>query len=127
LGRSSGKFSLACRNLWCERQPSIPTLCMLLGWQRICSRFYESKRLREKLFMRAGSKRNFSGVKYGKFIWPQREKEWIFHKGHQKEREMLCGSILWSRHLRSPLKTLLQALDGTAMWRFFLILWSGAA
>jgi hypothetical protein len=46
----------------------------------------------------------------------------IFHKGHQKEREMLCRSLLWLRHLWSPLKMLLQALDGTAMWCFFLIL-----
>ncbi len=52
-----------------------------------------------------------------------REKELIFHKGHQKEREMLCGSLLWLRHLWSLLKMLLQALDGTAMWWFFLILW----
>jgi hypothetical protein len=26
------------------------TVCMLLGWQRICSRFYESKRLRENIY-----------------------------------------------------------------------------
>jgi hypothetical protein len=35
---------------------------------------------------------------------------------------MLCRSLLWLRHLWSPLKMLLQALDGTAMWCFFLIL-----
>ncbi len=51
-----------------------------------------------------------------------REKELIFHKGHQKEREMLCGSLLRLKHLLAPLKMLLQALDGTAMWSFFLIL-----
>jgi len=52
-----------------------------------------------------------------------REKELIFHKGHWKEREMLCKSMLWLRHLWSLLKMLLQALDATAMWCFFLILW----
>jgi len=51
------------------------------------------------------------------------EKELIFHKGHQKEREMLCAPLLWLKHLWSLLKMLLQALDGTAMWGFFLILW----
>jgi len=52
-----------------------------------------------------------------------REKELISHKGHHKEREMLCRSVLWLRHRWSPLKMLLQAPDGTAMWCFFLILW----
>jgi hypothetical protein len=33
---------------------------------------------------------------------------------------MLCGSLLWLTHLWSPLKMLLQALDGTAMWCFLL-------
>jgi hypothetical protein len=33
------------------------TLCMLLGWQRICSRFYETKRLKRKIFMRAVGER----------------------------------------------------------------------
>ncbi len=47
LGRSSGKISLACGHLWCEGHPSYP-VCMLMGWQRICSRFYGTKRLREK-------------------------------------------------------------------------------
>ncbi len=51
-----------------------------------------------------------------------REMELIFHKSHQKEREMLCRSLLWLTHLWWPLKMLLQALDGTAMWCFFLIL-----
>jgi hypothetical protein len=50
-----------------------------------------------------------------------REKELIFHMGPQKEREMLCRSLLGLRHLLSPLKMLLQALDVTAMWCFFLI------
>ncbi len=48
------------------------------------------------------------------------EKELIFHKGRQKEREMLCIPVQRLRHLWSPLKILLQALDGIAMWCFFL-------
>jgi hypothetical protein len=32
----------------CDVRDTHHTLCMLLGWQRICSRFYESKKLREK-------------------------------------------------------------------------------
>ncbi len=44
LGRSGGKISLA----WiCDVRDTHHTLCMLLGWQRICSRFYQTKRLRE--------------------------------------------------------------------------------
>ncbi len=42
----------------CDVTDTHHTLCMLLGWQRICSRFYESKR-------------NFGSAKYGKFIWAQ--------------------------------------------------------
>jgi len=51
-----------------------------------------------------------------------REKELIFHKGHQKGREMLCRSLLGLRHLWTLLKMLLQALDVIAVWCFFLIL-----
>jgi hypothetical protein len=32
----------------CDVRDTHHTLCMVLGWQRICSRLYESKRLREK-------------------------------------------------------------------------------
>ncbi len=53
-----------------------------------------------------------------------REKMLIFHKGHQKrEQETLCKSLVWSTHLQSWLKTLLQALDKTPMWCVLLILW----
>jgi hypothetical protein len=31
----------------CDVRDTHHTLCMLLGWRRICSRFYETKRLRE--------------------------------------------------------------------------------
>jgi hypothetical protein len=69
LGRSR-KDQLSLRGI-CDVTDTHHTLCMLLGWQRISSRFYGSKGLREKIFMRAVSKRNFSHAKYGKFIWPQ--------------------------------------------------------
>ncbi len=40
------------RSFWlagiCDVRDTHHTLCMLLGWQRICRRFYETKRLREK-------------------------------------------------------------------------------
>ncbi len=32
----------------CDVRDTHHTLCILLGWQRICSRFYESKGLRDK-------------------------------------------------------------------------------
>jgi hypothetical protein len=32
----------------CDVRDTHHTLCMLLGWQRIYSRFYETKRLKEK-------------------------------------------------------------------------------
>jgi hypothetical protein len=61
------------RSAWlagiCDVRDTHRTLCMLLGWQRICSRFYESKTL--KIFMRVVSKRNFSSAKYENFTWPQ--------------------------------------------------------
>jgi len=53
-----------------------------------------------------------------------REKMFMFHKGHQsKEKEMLCRSLVWSTHLESWVKVLLQALDKTPMWCVLLILW----
>jgi len=131
-GRSSGKISLACQNLWCEGH-TYHTLCMLLGWQRICSRFYETKRLKEKYLWEQWSKgisvvrnmRNsyvlkWKGVLKSIFLltFCSQKYFWVL----KKEREMLCGSLLWLRHLWSLLKMLLQALDGTAMWCFFLIL-----
>jgi hypothetical protein len=39
----------ACWNI-CDVTDTHHTVCMLLGWQRICSRFYESKRLRENIY-----------------------------------------------------------------------------
>ncbi len=48
----------------------------------------------------------------------------MFHKGHQKkEKEMLCRSMVWSTHLQSWVKMLLQALDKAPMWCVLLILW----
>ncbi len=48
----------------------------------------------------------------------------IFHKGHQKkEKEMTCRSLVWSTHLQSRVKMLLQALDKARMWCVLLILW----
>ncbi len=53
-----------------------------------------------------------------------REKMLMFHKVHQKkEKEMLCRSLVWSTHLQSRVKMLLQALDKTPMWCVLLILW----
>ncbi len=46
-----------------------------------------------------------------------REKMLMFHKGHhKKENEMLCRSLVWSTHLQSRVKTLVQALDKTPTW-----------
>jgi hypothetical protein len=51
------------------------------------------------------------------------KRKWVdLSQGPPKEREMLCIPVLRLRHLWSPLKILLQALDGIAMWCFFLIL-----
>ncbi len=50
----------------------------------------------------------------------------MFHKGHQKkEKEMLCGSMVWSTHLQSWVKMLLQALDKAPVWcvLWILFLW----
>jgi len=53
-----------------------------------------------------------------------REKMLMFHKGHQnKEKEMLCRSLVWSTHLQWWVKMLLQALERARMWCFLLILW----
>ncbi len=53
-----------------------------------------------------------------------REKMSMFHKGHhKKENEMLCRSLVWSTHLQSRVKTLVQALDKTPTWYVPLILW----
>ncbi len=101
--------------------------------------------------MRAVSNRNFSRAKYGKFIWPQAKRSWSFRRA-TKKKERCCADLCcdwdtfgecpqsftagtfgeackwlrtftkackWLRHSRM----LLQALDGTAMWCFFLTLW----
>ncbi len=53
-----------------------------------------------------------------------REKMLMFRKGHhKKEKEMLCRSMVWSTHLQSWVKMLLQALDKAPMWCVLLILW----
>jgi len=53
-----------------------------------------------------------------------RKKMLMFHKGHQnKEKEVLCGSLVWSIHPRWWVKMLLQALDKAPMWWVLLILW----
>jgi len=41
----------------CDVRDTHHTLCMLLGWQRICSRFYETKRLRDKYLWEQWAKR----------------------------------------------------------------------
>jgi len=95
LGKSSGRIGLACGNLWCEGHPSYPvyhTPCMLMVWQRICSRFYGTKRW--KKFMRGVSKRNFSSAKYGKFRWPQEKRSWSFTRAPRK-KERCCADPCW--------------------------------
>ncbi len=120
LGRSSGKISLACNNLWCEGQPSIPFVCYWDG-KGFAAGFMRAKGLRERYLWEQWAK-GISVVRNMANSYGIKGNELIFHKGHQKEREMLCGSLLWLRPLWSALKMLVQALDGTAMCSFFLIL-----
>jgi hypothetical protein len=56
---------------------------MLLGWQKICSKFHESSEQKE-----------FQYCEVWKIHLASREKELIFHESHQKERETLRESLL---------------------------------
>ncbi len=69
----------------------------------------------EKNIYESSEQKEFQNSEIWEIHMASREKELICQKGHQKEREMLCRPLLPLRHLWSPLKMLLQALDGTAM------------
>jgi hypothetical protein len=91
---------------------------MLLGWQRICKGFLRPKG-KEKNIYESSDQKELQQCEIWEIHMGSREKEFIFHKGHQKEREILCRSLLRLRHLWSPLRMLLPAPDGTAIWCFF--------